>query len=423
VTIAEVGGRFSEVRPDTTPPPDSLALPGLTLAGLANSHSHAFHRALRGRTQAGPGSFWSWRTAMYHLADRLDPEGYLALARATYAEMVLAGVTTVGEFHYLHHGPGGVPYDRPNLMADVLVEAAGAAGLRLTLLDTCYLAGGLDADGHTPLDPVQLRFSDGDADRWAERMAAIEPAPHLVVGAAVHSVRAVPREALARVARAAAGRPLHVHLSEQPAENRACQAFYGTSPTLLLEGAGVLGPATTAVHATHLTGADLAALGGSATAVCLCPTTERDLADGIGPAAALADAGSPLCLGSDQHAVIDPVEEARALEMDQRLATGERGRFGVADLVAALTVTGQACLGWTDAGRLEVGGRADLVHLRLDTVRTAGAAPDQALLAASAADIDRVVIDGATVVADGRHRLGEVAGLLRDAIEPLWADR
>ncbi len=423
VTIAEVGGRFTEVRPDTTRPPDALGLPGLTLAGLANTHSHAFHRALRGRTQTGRGSFWSWRTAMYHLADRLDPERYLALARATYAEMVLAGVTTVGEFHYLHHGPGGQLYHRPNVMADALIEAASAAGLRLTLLDTCYLAGGLDGDGHTPPDPVQRRFSDGDADRWAARMEAIHPAPHLVVGAAVHSVRAVPREALATVAGAATGRPLHVHLSEQPAENSACQAFYGTSPTLLLEGEGVLGPATTAVHATHLTGSDVQALGGSATAVCLCPTTERDLADGIGPAGALADAGSPLCLGSDQHAVIDLVEEARALEMDQRLATGERGRFAVADLVEALTVTGQARLGWPDAGRLEVGGRADLVHLRLDTVRTAGSDPDQALLAASAADIDRVVVDGVTVVADGCHRLGDVAGLLAGAIEPLWADR
>jgi len=153
----------------------------------------------------------------------------------------------------------------------------------------------------------------------------------------------------------------------------------------------------------------------------LCPTTERDLADGIGPARRLLDAGSPLALGSDQHAVVDLLEEARALEMDERLASRQRGRLPVAALVEALTSAGQRSIGWDDAGRIEVGARADLVALRLDTVRTAGTAPEQAILAATAADVDSVLVDGAVVVDGGRHVLGDVAALLAEAIAPLWA--
>ena len=140
--------------------------PGLTLPGLANAHSHAFHRALRGITEAGEGTFWTWRERMYEVAGRLSPDSYLALARAVYAEMALAGVTCVGEFHYLHHGPGGTPYADPNAMGRALIQAAAEAGLRITLLDTCYLTGGLAPDGTAmPLSPVQQRFSDGDAGR------------------------------------------------------------------------------------------------------------------------------------------------------------------------------------------------------------------------------------------------------------------
>ncbi|MCM0678415.1 formimidoylglutamate deiminase, partial [Micromonospora phytophila] len=198
---------------------DAVRLPGLTLPGLANAHSHAFHRALRGRTQGGRGDFWTWREQMYAVAARLDPDSYLALARATYAEMALAGVTCVGEFHYLHHNPDGTPYDDPNAMGQALVEAAAHAGIRLTLLDTCYLTAGVDAQ---PLAGPQLRFGDGDALRWAERVTAFTPAnTHARVGAAIHSVRAVPAGQLATVAGWAdrRGAPLHVHLSEQPAEN------------------------------------------------------------------------------------------------------------------------------------------------------------------------------------------------------------
>jgi formiminoglutamate deiminase len=419
VTFEVRDGRFSAVTAGS-PAGDAERLPGVVLPGLANAHSHAFHRALRGRTHAGGGTFWTWRQGMYAVAAQLDPDSYLALARATYAEMALAGVTCVAEFHYLHHGPGGVPYADPNAMGEALRQAAAEAGIRLTLLDTCYLAGGLAADGHLPLGVEQRRFGDGSVERWHARMRALRESAGMRVGAAIHSVRAVPRGSLGDVANAAAGRPLHVHLSEQPAENEACQGFYGLTPTALLDAEGVLGPRTSVVHATHLTGSDIATLGRSGTTACFCPTTERDLADGIGPARALRDAGCPLSLGSDQHAVIDLVEEARALEMHERLGSLQRGRFRPEELLDA--VTGHAGLGWPDAGRLEVGARADLVAVRLDSPRTAGTAPAQVLLVATASDVDTVIVDGRVVVSGRQHLLGDVGAMLHDAIEPLWED-
>lgn len=434
VLIEVTDGRFSSVTPRAAAVGGAgaagaaVALPGVVLPGFANTHSHAFHRALRGRTHHGGGTFWTWRERMYSVAAGLDPDRYLALARATYAEMALAGITAVGEFHYLHHAPGGVRYRDPNAMAESLRQAAADAGIRITLLDTAYLAGGLDAAGHRPLDEVQRRFGDGDIESWAARVATLVPSAGLRVGAAVHSVRAVPREQLGAVVELSAAltrrdggaAPLHMHLSEQPGENDACLAFYGRTPTELLDSEGVLGPDTTAVHATHLTAGDLARLGGSGTVACLCPTTERDLADGISPGRALADAGSPLSLGSDQHAVIDPFEEARGLELDERLASLRRGRFSQAELLAALTA--HRSIGWPDAGTIAVGHRADLVTVGLDSVRTAGSDPAQLLMSATAADVRTVISDGVEIVTDGRHRLGDVGTLLVDAISPLWED-
>ena len=161
VAVEVAAGRFAAVTPGAAPG-SADRLPGVLLPGFANGHSHAFHRALRGRTHDAGGTFWTWRDRMYAVAARLDPDSQLALARAAYAEMALAGVTAVGEFHYLHHGPGGRPYADPNAMAEALRQAAADAGVRLTLLDTCYLAGGLDAGGHRPLAGEQLRFGDGD---------------------------------------------------------------------------------------------------------------------------------------------------------------------------------------------------------------------------------------------------------------------
>jgi formiminoglutamate deiminase len=422
VRVVVDGDRISEVEPGAVPDPTDQRLAGVVLPGLANAHSHAFHRALRGRTHDRGGTFWTWRERMYAVAGRLDPDGYLALARATYAEMALAGVTCVGEFHYLHHPPGGGRYTDPNVMSEALIQAADDAGVRLTLLDACYVSGGLERTGHLPLDDVQLRFSDGDAEGWAARVAMLPERPGLRIGAAVHSVRAVPAEQLAPIARAAAGRPLHVHLSEQRAENEACVAHYGSTPTRLLAERGVLGPDTTAVHATHLGGDEITALGSSGSAVCACPSTEADLADGVGAFRRLRDAGSPLCLGSDQHAITDLLAEAQLLEAHERLITGERGRFRPAELVEALTVAGHRALGRPDAGRIAPGQCADLVAVRTDSPRTAGCIPEQLVLAAAAADVHTVVAGGRVVVSEGRHALGDVGRLLTEAIAPLWGD-
>lgn len=391
-------GRFTVVTPDA--PADGESLPGLVLPGLANAHSHAFHRVLRGRTHSGRGSFWTWRQQMYEVAATLDPDRYLALARAVYAEMALAGVTCVGEFHYLHHAPGGVRYADPNAMGAALIQAADEAGIRITLLDTLYLTAGVDG---APLEGVQKRFGDGDAPSWAARVAGFTAGPHAKIGAAIHSVRAVPADQLPVLA----GRgPLHVHLSEQRAENEQCVAVHGCTPTELLDRHGILGPETTAVHATHLTDGDVELLGGSRTGVCFCPTTERDLADGIGPATRLAAAGSPLSLGSDSHAVIDPFEEIRGLEMNERLATESRGHFPAAALVAA--AANHRSLGWDDAGAITPGSRADLVAVSLASVRTTGTRPGQAIFAATGADVTHVISGGRRIVVDGRHTLVDV---------------
>jgi formiminoglutamate deiminase len=401
-------GRIASAIADSPRPPDAHRLTGLVLPGFANAHSHAFHRALRGRTHADGGTFWTWRTGMYSLASQLDPSSYRKLATAVYAEMALAGVTCVGEFHYVHHAPGGVPYADPNAMAEALRQAASDVGIRVTLLDTCYLTGGIGQ----PLSPEQRRFSDGTVDAWASRVSSLKSDGTLLAGAAIHSVRAVAREDLPALVSAWPSGPLHVHLSEQPAENEACRAAYGMSPTELLAEAGALAARTTAVHATHLSTKDIQLLGDSATGACFCPTTEADLADGIGPARELVDAGSPLSLGSDQHAVTDPLLEARALEHGERLKTGQRGRFTPAELHSALTAhTG---LGWQP-------GYADFVAIRLDSPRTAGIRPEQVMLAATASDVHTVVSGGRIIARDGQHeRLGNVGALLTEAIEELW---
>jgi formiminoglutamate deiminase len=419
VLIETAGDRFTRVVPGVPRPSDAVRLPGLTLPGMADAHSHAFHRALRGRVQVGRGTFWTWRNRMYEVAARLDPESYHALARAVYAEMTLAGISCVGEFHYLHHGPGGAPYADANAMGEALIEAAREAGIRITLLDTCYLTGGIGKD----LEGPQHRFGDGTAAAWADRVSALRAGDHARTGVAIHSVRAVPRDQIQVVA-AWAGEhraPLHVHLSEQPAENEACQEAYGRTPAELLADTGALGPRTVAVHATHLSAGDIGLLGGSRTGVCMCPTTERDLADGIGPARDLVAAGSPLSLGSDQHAMIDLFEEARAVELDERLRTRRRGHWTAGELLAAATRDGHAALGWPEAGRIEPGAYADLVTVGLDSVRLAGTAPDHlaesVVFAASAADVRHVVVSGREVVRDGHHRLvDDVPAALSEAI-------
>lgn len=364
---------------------------------LANCHSHAFHRALRGR-EVGGDTFWGWRDAMYAVAGVLDPDLLHDLAVGVYGEMRLAGIGAVGEFHYLHHDVTGRPYADANAMGEALIAAAREVGLRIALLDTCYLQAGFGR----PAEGVQARFDDGTADRWAERVQGLADrhaaADDVVIGAAVHSVRAVPETGLATVASALPEAPLHVHVSEQPAENDACLAATGRTPVALLEDAGVWTARTTAVHATHLTADDVRRLGAAGSYVCFCPTTEAELADGVGPSAALREAGARLTLGSDSNTVIDLFVEARAVEMHERLVSGRRGTWSTAELEAAATVTGYDSLGFA-AG--------DRIRLDAASVRLAGVSSP--LWAATAAD----------VVPDLDPR--DVAEHLRRSIEQIWS--
>jgi formiminoglutamate deiminase len=357
---------------------------------------------------------------MYDLAGRLDPDSMLAITQATFAEMALAGITLVGEFHYVHHRPGGSPYEDPNAMGASVMSAAERVGLRLTLLDTCYLHGGIEPD------PVQERFFDPDVEAWVARVDQLRPVgPRVRVGAAIHSMRAVQPEAAAQVARWAAGResPLHAHVSEQLAENAACREVYGATPTALLHYEGALNERFTAVHATHLSEEDIALLGDARAYCCLCPTTERDLADGIGRARRLREAGCGLTIGTDSNAIIEPLEEARAIELDERLATGVRGGHNAVTLLEAATSWGYTSLGWPEGGAIRAGALADLVSVGLDGVRFAGAAEgdlvDALVFAGAAADVRDVIVGGAFVVRDGAHVSLDVAAELSGAIAAL----
>ena len=427
VTIVVEDGRFGAITCDDHPPSTGVRLRGLTLSSMANAHSHAFHRALRGRVQTGGGSFWTWREVMYAAVERLDPDSYFRLARATFAEMALAGHGVVGEFHYLHHPAGGGRYADPNAMGAALLAAADEAGIRITLLDTLYLHGGIGRDrSYEPPEGVQVRFSDGSFDAWVERVEALALSTTQRIGAAVHSVRAVDPTAMWQVAAWAAGReaPLHAHVSEQPAENEECLAAHGLTPTAVLRETGAVGERFTAVHATHVSDDDIGILGSAGATACFCPTTERDLGDGIGPSRALAEAGATIALGSDSQAVIDPFEEARALELDDRLDSGERGRHPTQRLLAMATLAGHRSLGWDDAGMIATGCRADLVTVSLESVRTAGASPEVALesvlFAATSSDVRDVIVDGVPIVAEGSHLRLDVPDELARSIGELF---
>jgi len=269
-----------------------------------------------------------------------------------------------------------------------------------------------------------LRFGDADVDAWAARVDTLRPDDTLTVGAAIHSVRAVPRAAMREVAShaRAAGLPLHVHVSEQRAENDECLAAYGSTPTGALADAGALGPTTTAIHAVHVTPADVALLGSTGTGVCLCPSTEHDLGDGLAPGAALRAAGSRLSVGSDQHVRTDLLAEARDVELHERVVRESRGVLDSATLVDLLTSGGHAALGDPTGGRIAVGAPADLVAVRTDSPGTAGADPAQLVLVAGSPDIDTVVVGGTVRVSGGRHALGDVGAMLSHAVAAAWRE-
>jgi formimidoylglutamate deiminase len=334
----------------------------LRLPALATAHSHAFQRALRGDAQRpgpeGTDDFWSWRTAMYRLADTLTPESIHAISLVAYRELHRAGVRTVGEFHYVHHQPGGAPYDDRTVLADAVIEAALSAGLRVALLRVIYARAGAGR----PPEGAQRRFSDADLDRaladvdtlrarWAGR-------DDVRIGVAPHSVRAVPPAWLAPIAEHAArhGLPLHMHVAEQPAEVAACVAETGARPVELLAGRGVIGPRFVAVHATHLAAHEPRLLGEAGAFVCLCPTTERDLGDGLPDVGALRAAGVRLCAGVDSHVITSPLEDLRGIELGERLRTGRRltllapGRTPAEELWRIGSAEGSSACGFDDAG-------------------------------------------------------------------------
>ena len=384
VLIKVARGRFEAISEGVPMPAGATALKGWTIPGLANVHSHAFQRALRGRVESGAGDFWEWRQRMYDAAE-WDVVGYRTHCRAVFQEMLGAGITAVGEFHYLHA--------QGNALGRAMIQAAQEVGIRLTLLDACYLRGGLDG---RRLEGAQRTFSDGDAEHWVRRMDELRESDGVRIGAAIHSVRAVDARSMRTVASWARerGAPLHVHLAEQPGEVDECAAVEGCTPTELLEREGILGPDLTAVHAIHVSDGDISLLGRQQVTVCACPTTERDLGDRVGPLQQLSAAGCPLSVGSDSNAVIDMLEESRALELDQRRATGRRVLHQPEELLRAATSGGMRALGW-QSGDLKPGSLADFVTLGHSGPLSAASI----VFAASGRDVTNVVVGGMTVLA------------------------
>ena len=300
---------------------DSLArLPNtLLLPGFVNAHSHVFQRALRGHTHrplSEHDSFWTWRRAMYAEAQRLTPDSLYEGALRTYREMLAAGYTTVGEFHYVHHQSNGQPYDNPNAMSEAVLTAGYDAGIRVVLLMTAYAQSGFNQ----PPEEEQRRFCDRSVDAYLQRVDDLR-VKGVAIGVAPHSVRAVPEDWFRAIASYSQKHsiPLHVHADEQQAEIEQCQATYGCTPIELLDRFGALGPHTTIIHATHANENELALLAKHGCTVCVCPTTEGDLGDGIAPYDAFMKKDILLAIGSDSNTRLDPIEELRWAEYTARM--------------------------------------------------------------------------------------------------------
>ena len=380
----------------------------MSLPGIANVHSHAFQRRLRGDVQrrdlSQADTFWTWRERMYDLALTLDLQGLEAAARLTFLECLEAGYTAVGEFHYVHHDLNGRPYGDPVATSRAMIRAAKQVGIRLTLLWTAYAKGGFGV----PLSARQERFraSDpGEVERALDALLVDVDGERIALGLALHSVRAVPPDWLAPLTALARARdlPIHAHVSEQPQEIAACREATGLSPVGLLAQEGVLGPDFTAVHGTWLDDDDLGLLSSSGATVCVCPTTECDLGDGVPRTAELFEAGVPLCIGSDSHAVIDPFAELRMLEYQARAATGRRCVLvdSKGEVAPALLQIGHA-QGYRALG---LSGEGDSVTLRSDARALEGTNDRvaSALTAGHPGLVDRVDVAGETLVSGGRH--------------------
>jgi formimidoylglutamate deiminase len=392
------------------------------LPGFVNAHSHSFQRLIRGRAESRAVSgkdFWSWRNTMYQAAAQLSPEDVYDVARMCFLEMVRAGITTVGEFHYLHNAPDGTPYDDPNLLAHQVIAAAKSVGLRIVLLRSAYFRSGYQL---AP-DPGQQRFFEradaflSNTDRLRSAYAA--DSADIRFGAAPHSIRAVPLRELREIASWARGNslPLHMHVAEQIAENTACRQEYGCTPVELLSREGLLGDDFVAVHAIHLNTQEMASLADARAVVCSCPTTERNLGDGIVPADALMKLGVRHALGTDSQAQIDPLEDARELDYHLRLAQQERavldqidGRPIASRLFDCATIHGAQALR-INSGSLALGEYGDMITIDLADISIAGHAPETLLallvFGGDRAAIRDVVVNGKLILQDGRHPLEE----------------
>ncbi len=406
---------------------ERIALPGkLLVPGFVNGHSHAFQRVLRGRTEfLAPGherdDFWSWREAMYEAATSLDPQALYAVSKQAFMEMALCGITTVGEFHYLHHQPDGTPYANEHELSQQVIRAAREVGLRICLLRVGYARAGFEVEP----DPRQRRFLDPDADtflrRTSELAAAVKYDALVTVGLAPHSVRAVPSAWLEVIAREWKSGPLHMHVAEQPGEIKACVAEYGLRPVELLEKTGLLGPRFTAVHAIHLERSEVELLGRARSTVCACPSTERNLGDGIVEADALLAAGASLSLGSDSQAHIDLLQEAQQLEGHLRLLRLRRNVLAqpgdknalAARLLECMTAQGANSLGLS-TGTLAPGEPADFITVDLTHPAVLGSEESvlaRVILGAPASAVSDVFVAGRRIVSQGRHAAAEETAL------------
>lgn len=366
--------------------------------GLVNVHSHAFQRMIRGKTEyrtAAEDNFWTWREAMYRAANRLSPEDVYHVARMAFLEMALSGITTVGEFHYLHNAPAGSRYEDPNLLSMQVVRAAQDIGLRIVLLRTAYARSGWK----TEPNPLQARFITARAEEFISDTEKLRrEIPDVAIGVASHSVRALPLEYLLDIVSYARVNhlPVHMHVSEQPAEIEACLAEHGMRPVELLGKYGVLHDLFTGVHAIHITDEEIGFLAHAKASVCACPTTERNLGDGVVPADRLTDAGVSICFGSDSNAQIDLFEDARCLEYHLRLAKLQRAVLQVKKLAEGLTGAGYRALGMNEQAD-------DYFTLDLSDVALAGANPDSIIFSAGRSAVRDVFVQGKQIVENGRH--------------------
>ena len=379
----------------------------IVMPGLATAHSHAFQRALRGRTQrrtTQAGSFWSWRGLMYDLVEKLDAEAVFNISRLAFAELAMSGVTAVGEFHYVHHAADGQPYPNRLELAEAVIKAAHEIGLRLSLIRTAYMRAGYQQ----VLKPAQLRFTDTSVELVLadveQLLVGYADDPLVTVGLAAHSIRAVSCEQVVELANYARQHdlPFHMHVAEQRAEIEECVAEYGQRPVELLVETRVIDHRFVGVHATHLTSNEIAALGAAEAFICLCRTTERDLGDGLPETTALVQAGVKLCMGVDSHAGSDAFEEVRAVELDDRSRTEARQVAAEApDLLWAATASGYQAIGlggvWTQ----------DKVYLKADDPSVVAVSDDLLLdtviFGATPRAVDEVVVNGQTIVRDGVH--------------------